>query len=103
MRISSIHNVAIDNPFSNLVPNFTIFGAQFTSWWQKLFVGLWAAAIIIAGAYLLLSILQIRKATNNNVPGQADEAKTHAVWAGSSLGGLVGFGAIMAAVFAVFS
>lgn len=91
------------NPFANLVPNFSIFGAQFTSWWQKLFVGLWAAAIIIAGAYLLLSVVQMRRATSGNVPGRACEAKTHAVLAGSALGGLIGFGGILLAVFAVFS
>lgn len=103
MHASSVQYLAFANPFANLVPNFTIFGAQFTTWWQKLFVGLWAVLILVAGAYLLLSILQIRKATNNNVPGQADEAKTHAVWAGGALGGLIGFAAIMSAAFAVFS
>ena len=91
----------MDNPFANLLPDFSVFGAEFTTWWQKLFVALWAIAIIVAAAYLIWSILSLRRATNNNVPGQADEAKTQAIWAGSALGALVGFGTIIGAVIAV--
>ena len=57
--------------------------------------------IIAAAAYLAMSLLQIRRATHNNVPGQADEAKTQAVWAGAALGGLVGFGTIIGAIITV--
>lgn len=99
--ISQYIAAPISNPFSNLIPNFSVFGSQFDTWWKKLFAGLWAICIVIAGAYLLLSIVQIRRATNNNVPGQADDAKTHAVWAGGALAGLVGFGVIIGAVFAL--
>lgn len=81
-----------------------LLGLEVTTWWGNLLGGLWAVLILAAGAYLLVSILQFRKATtSDNVPGQADEAKTHAVWAASALGGLIGFRAIMATVFAVFS
>ena len=103
MRAADVHYLAIDNPFTNLIPNFTIFGADFTAWWQKLFAALWALCIIGAAVFLLLSITQLRKATSNNIPGQADEAKTHAVWAGSVLFGLLGFGVILAAIFAIAS
>jgi hypothetical protein len=91
----------MENPFANLIPDFSVFGAEFTTWWQKLFVGLWALLIIAAAAYLAMSLLQIRRATHNNVPGQADEAKTQAVWAGAALGGLVGFGTIIGAIITV--
>lgn len=80
-----------------------IFLYELPAFWQNLFVGVWVAAIIIAGAYLLLSVVQMRRATSGNVPGRACEAKTHAVLAGSALGGLIGFGGILLAVFAVFS
>lgn len=103
MRATDVQYLAIDNPFTNLIPNFTIFGADFTAWWQKLFAALWALCIIGAAVFLLLSITQLRKATNNNIPGQADEAKTHAVWAGAVLFGLLGFGVILAAIFAIAS
>ena len=91
----------MENPFAGLVPDFTVFGAEFTTWWQKLFVGLWAIAIIIAGAFLILALTQMRRATSNNVPGQADDAKSHALWAGGSLVALVGFGTILAGLFAL--
>ena len=91
------------NPFTDLIPDFTVFGAAFTSWWQKLFAGLWALAIIAAGAALLIAIVAMRKATNNNIPGQADEAKSHAVWAGAALAGLAGLGVILGAIITVAS
>jgi len=87
------------NPFSGLIPDFSVFGAEFTAWWQKLFVGMWALAIIAAAAYLLISLVRLHKATNNNIPGQADEAKTAAAWAGGSLAALCGFAVIVGAVF----
>ena len=91
----------MENPFANLIPDFTVFGAEFTAWWQKLFVALWAILLIGAGAALLVSFLQMRKATNNNIPGQADEAKSHAMWAGGSVVCLASFGVIMGAILAV--
>lgn len=91
----------MENPFANLVPDFTIFGTEFTTWWQKLFVGGWALLIIAAGAGLAISLLQMRKATNNSIPGQADEAKSHAMWAGGALGCLAGFGVIIGAILTV--
>src|ERR1700712_4611742 len=95
----TVHELAMANPFANIVPDFNVFGAQFTTWWTKRFPGLWAVLIIGTGAYLLVSVSQMRKATANNVPGQVDEAKSHAMWAGISLGGLIAFAVIMGAVF----
>ena len=89
----------MSNPFAGLVPDFSVFGADFTTWWQKLFVGLWALCLIVAAVYLLTSLVKLHKATNNNIPGQADEAKTAAMWAGGSLGALCGFAVIVGAVF----
>ena len=91
------------NPFDHLIPNFTIFGTQFTQWWQKLFAGLWALAIIGAGAWMVLAILGLRRATANNAPGQVDEAKHNAVWAGTVVGLLAGLGVIFTVIFAVFA
>ena len=62
-------------------------------------VAYWALAIIAAAAYLLISLVRLHKATNNNIPGQADEAKTAAAWAGGSLAALCGFAVIVGAVF----
>lgn len=92
----------MDNPFDNLIPDFNVFGAEFTTWWQKLFTGLWAVGIIVSAAFLIVALLKIRKANNNTAPGQEDDAKSQAMWAGAALGGLVGFGVILTAIFALF-
>lgn len=86
-----------------LPPPPPVFEYDLPAVWQNLFVGVWVTAIIIAGAYLLLSLLQIRKVASGNTPGGACQAKAHAVWAGSALGGLIGFGAVLLAVAALFS
>lgn len=93
----------MENPFDNLIPDFNVFGAEFTTWWQKLFTGLWALGIIVAAAFLIWAIVSLRRATNNNVPGQADDAKTQAMWAGGALGGLIAFGTIIGAIIALAS
>lgn len=91
-----------NNPIGGIKPNFTIFGVQFTHWWQTLLAGLWAGCILIAIGFLMVSLLQMRRATANNVPGQADEAKSSVLHAALTLGGLVGFGVIVGAIFAIF-
>lgn len=93
--------LAAENPFDGLVPDFSLFGAEFTEWWQKLFMGIWAICIIIAGAYLLIAFLGLRRAHSNNMPGQVDEAKGRMMWSAAALGGLVGFAVIMAAIFTI--
>lgn len=95
--------LAAENPFDGLVPDFGIFGAEFTQWWQKLFVGVWAVCIIIAGTYLLIALLGLRRAHSNNMPGQVDEAKGRMMWAGCALAGLVGFAIIMTAIFSILA
>lgn len=93
---------AIDNPINGLVPDFNVFGAEFTTWWQKLFAGLWAAGLIVSIAFLIFGILDLRRATANHVPGQADEAKTKVGWSAAAVGGLAGLGVIVTAIFTVF-
>lgn len=98
----SYYVAAIDNPISGLVPDFNVFGAEFTTWWQKLFAGLWAAGLIVSIAFLIFGILDLRRATANHVPGQADEAKNKVMWSAASVGGLAGLGVIVTAIFTVF-
>lgn len=88
----------MDNPFADLVPDFSVFGAEFTEWWQKLFTGIWALGIIIAAAALIWSLVNLHQARSNAMAGQADEAKTRAAWAAGALVGLVGFGVIVGAI-----
>lgn len=90
---------SIDNPWDGDVrPDFDAFGGAFTEWWQQLFAGLWALAIVIAAGALIWALVGLKKARETNMPGQADDAKTSAMWAGGALIGLVGFGVIMGAI-----
>ena len=45
--MTSMGVALIDNPLNGLLPNFTIFGVEFTQLWQKLITGAWAIAIIL--------------------------------------------------------
>lgn len=91
----------MDNPLDNIVPDFSVFGVEFTSWWQKLVGGLWAALIIWAIVMLMVGIVGLRKATANGVPGQADEAKASVLWRAGALGLLVAFAVVVGVIINV--
>lgn len=86
----------IDNPFPG-VPNFTVFGASFTEWWQKLFAAAWAIGIVIAGFYLIVGLVAMAKADANNPHAHA-EGKKKAAGAGIGLICLAGLGVILGAI-----
>ena len=54
-----------NDPFSGVVPDFSVFGADFTSWWQKLLAGLWGLSIVIAAGGLLMAALKYRSQKSN--------------------------------------
>jgi hypothetical protein len=89
------------NPIAGLVPDGGVFGPAFDTWWKHLFVGLWFILIVAAIASFAIAMLHLRKATNNNIPGQADESKSHAIFAGAAVVGLAALGLITTAIFAV--
>ena len=51
----------MDNPLDGILPDFSIFGAEFTELWQKLLAGLWGIAILLAVVFdqLLIHIGRI--------------------------------------------
>jgi uncharacterized membrane protein YidH (DUF202 family) len=91
------------SPFQGIVPDFSIFGAEFTTWWQKLFAGLLALLLIYTGARLAIALGAMHKARNSGVAGQVDEAKSQAVWAGIAFGAVVCFVPITVAIFAAIA
>jgi hypothetical protein len=86
----------IANPFPG-VPNFTVFGASFTTWWQKLFAGAWAVGIVVAGFYLIVGLVAMAKADANNPHAHA-EGKKKAAGAGIGLICLAALGVILPAI-----
>lgn len=86
----------IENPFPG-VPNFTVFGASFTTWWQKLFAAAWAIGIVISGFYLIVGLVAMAKADANNPHAHA-EGKKKATGAAIGLIALAGLGVILGAI-----
>jgi hypothetical protein len=90
------------NPLDHIVPDFTVFGAQFTAVWQKLGAGLWGLGILVAIFYLGHGILGIAQNRGGH-PGNLRESKKEAVSAAIALGGLIMLAVIVGAALAVFS
>ncbi len=93
---------SIENPLDGVLPNFSIFGAEFTVLWQKLLAGLWGIAIVLAVVFLILGIISMGKASSGGNPQQYKEGRGQALWAGISLGGLSALAVIVGGVLAIF-
>jgi len=93
---------AVENPLNDVVPNFTVFGNEFTTIWQKVAGGMWALAILVAIGYLGHGILSIAQSKGSH-PGQLREAKNEATKAGIALGGLLSLAVIVGVFISLFS
>jgi len=93
---------AIDNPIDGILPDFSIFGAEFTALWQKLVAGVWALAIVMAVVFLILGIVQMGQASVSQNPGAHAEGRKKALVAGISLGCLAALAVIVGAILAIF-
>ena len=98
----TIIRAAIDNPLDGIIPDFSIFGAEFTQLWQKLLAGLWGIGIILAIVFLILGIVKMAGASSSGNPNDYKTARTQAMWAGISLGVLAALAVIVGAILAVF-
>ena len=57
----------IDNPLNGILPNFSIFGVEFTSLWQKLVAGIWAVGIILAIVFIVVGVTQMAGASSSGL------------------------------------
>lgn len=87
-----------DNPIDGVTPDFD-FGGPFNTWWKSVFAALWGLVIIIALAYCLMAIIQMRSSKNN--PMQHQQGKESLIHSGIALGISIAFGVIVTAVFYV--
>lgn len=96
--------LAIDNPLNNVLPNFTIFGAEFTQLWQKLIAGIWGIAIVLAVVYLILGITSMATASGPSANPMAHaEGRKKALMAAIALGALAALAVIVGAVLTIAS
>ncbi len=89
------------NPLTGIIPDFTVFGAQFTSIWMKLAAGLWGLAILVAIGFLAQGILGIAHNRGGH-PGQLRESKKEATNASIALAGLIMLGVIVTVFLTIF-
>jgi Type IV secretion system pilin len=92
----------IDNPLDGILPDFGIFGVEFTQLWQKLLGGLWGLAIIAAIAFLLIGVTQMAAASTSGNPSAYKDSRNQAMWGGISLGILAALAVIVGAILALF-
>lgn len=92
----------IDNPLDGILPNFSIFGVEFTQLWQKLVAGIWAIAIVLAVIFLIVGVGQMAAASSGGNPAAYKDARTQAMWSGISLGILAALSVIVGAILAFF-
>ena len=92
----------IDNPLDGILPDFSIFGLEFTQLWQKIIAGLWALAILGAVVFVIVGVGNMAVATSGSNPGAYKDARTQAMWAGISLGLLAALAVIVGAILALF-
>lgn len=99
----TIIRAAIDNPLDGILPNFEIFGTEFTELWQKLLAGLWGIAVVAAVAFLILGITKVAAAGGaNGNPNEYKTARVQVIWAAIGLGGLAALAVIVGAILALF-
>lgn len=93
---------AIANPLDGILPDFSIFGVEFTALWQKLVAGIWAVGIILAIVFIAIGVTQMAGASSSGNPAAYKDARTQAMWAGISLGALAALSIIVGAILALF-
>jgi hypothetical protein len=67
---------ASTDPFKGVVPDFTIFGADFNAWWKKLLAGAWAFSIAYCAFKLFpaaMSVHRSRRVGNAMSLGEATQ------------------------------
>ncbi|MCZ4069083.1 hypothetical protein ACI2K6_16285 [Microbacterium sp. NPDC006705] len=92
----------MQNPLDGIIPDFTIFGAQFTELWQKILAGVWAIAIVISIVFLIQAIVKVGQNGESN-PAAVAEGKKQVLWASISLGVLVALAVVVGAIIAIFA
>ncbi len=91
----------MQNPLDGIIPDFTIFGAQFTELWQKILAGVWGIAIVFVIVFLIIGIVKVAQNGESN-PQAVAEGKKQVLWSSISLGGLVALAVIVGAIIAIF-
>lgn len=89
-----------DNPLDGIVPDFTIFGSEFTELWQKVFAAAWAVALIFS-LFMLLKNVAVMAGADEDNPQKHKKASKAALVSGIVFGALVAFAVIVGVILAI--
>lgn len=96
---SAATQAAIQNPIDGIMPDFSIFGAEFTQWWQKIFAAAWALGMIVAIFFLLQGVVTMANSGDN--PHDYSRGRGNAIRALIALVLVAAFGVLVGAIIAV--
>jgi hypothetical protein len=90
------------NPFDGVVPDFNVFGVNFTKAWQKLLAGVWGVAFVVVAFGAIRSVVELQHAKKGGYQTSVHEHTESAKRSGIALAALAGLGIIFGAVIALF-
>lgn len=97
----TIIRAAIDNPMDGIIPDFNIFGTEFTELWQKILAGVWGIGIIIAIVFIILGAVGMSSSSAGGNPQEHKTARKQFFGALIALAVLAALAVIVGAVLAL--
>lgn len=94
--------LAANNPFEGVVPDFSIFGAEFTEAWQKLLAGAWGIGFVWLGFAAIRATVALARAKKGGYGTQVAEQTEEAKWAAGAFLALTMLGVIVGGILAIF-
>jgi len=91
---------AARNPFDGVVPNFSIFGADFNDWWKKILGGVWALSIVYCAFKLFPAALSMHRNRRVGNAMSLTEASQDLQFWGAGTGIVVAAGLLFGAILA---
>jgi hypothetical protein len=89
------------DPFKGVLPDFTIFGADFNAWWKKLLAGVWAASIIYCAFKLFPAAMSVHRNRRVGNAMSLGEATQDLQFWGIGTGVIVAAGLLFGAILTV--
>ncbi|MEU8244069.1 hypothetical protein AB0C07_37925 [Actinoplanes missouriensis] len=90
------------NPFTGVVPNFSVFGADFNTAWKKILGGLWALAFAAIAVYCIGATVKFASAKKqgyeHGITESARDLKNGGIAAGVCAGLPIIFSAILSVI-----